>query len=291
MSQSLPATGRIPFFKMSGSGNDFVVIDNRTGLVPAGSEGKLTRLLSRRRLSVGADGIVLIEPADPGSEANFCWRYINADGSEGEMCGNGAMCGARFAYLNDIAPATCAFQTESGLVRAEVDPDKSCSRVTLAMVEPGPIRHDLAISVVGHDLTVHAIQVGVPHAVLIVPDADAFPSHGTFNEVGRAVRLHEAFPAGTNLNVITIRDGQTLRMRTYERGVEDETLACGTGAVASAVVATALGLVIPPVAVVTTGRPTLTVDFLWDGSRAGDVHLAGEARVIATGEIWPDALD
>jgi diaminopimelate epimerase len=290
MSKSLQATSRIPFFKMSGSGNDFVVIDNRTALVPAGTEGELTRLLSRRRLSVGADGIVLIEPADPGSEADFRWRYFNADGSEGEMCGNGAMCGARFAYLNDIAPATCAFQTESGLVLAEVDPNKAERCVSLLMVEPGPIRRDLAISAVGHDLTVHAIQVGVPHAVLIVPDADAFPAQGTFNEVGRAVRRHEAFPAGTNLNVITIRDGQTLRMRTYERGVEDETLACGTGAVASAVVATALGLVTSPVAVITTGGPTLTVDFSWDGSRARDVHLTGEARVIATGDIWPEAL-
>jgi diaminopimelate epimerase len=290
MNQSLPATGRIPFFKMSGSGNDFVVIDNRTGLVPAGTEEELTRLLSRRRLSVGADGIVLIEPAGPGSAADFHWRYINADGSEGEMCGNGAMCGARFAYLNDIAPATCTFQTESGLVRAEVDSNKAGCCVSLAMIEPGPIRHDLAILVAGHDLTVHAIQVGVPHAVLIVPDADAFPAHGTFNEVGRAVRLHEAFPAGTNLNVITIRDAQTLRMRTYERGVEDETLACGTGAVASAVVATAHGLVSPPVAVITTGGPTLTVDFTWDGSRARNIRLTGEARVIATGEIWPEAL-
>jgi diaminopimelate epimerase len=291
MSQFQPATGRIPFFKMSGSGNDFVVIDNRAGLVPAGTEGELTRLLSRRRLSIGADGIVLIEPADPSPAADFKWRYINADGSEGEMCGNGAMCGARFAYLNGIASATCAFQTESGLVRAEVDPDQSQSCVTLAMVEAGSIRHDLAITAAGHDLTLHDIQVGVPHAVLIVPDAEAFPAHATFNEVGRAVRLHEAFPAGTNLNVISVRDGHMLRMRTYERGVEDETLACGTGAVASAVVATALGLVTPPVAVITSGGPTLTVDFTWDGSLARDVHLTGQALVIATGEIWPEALE
>ena len=290
MNESLRTLGRIPFFKMSGSGNDFVVIDNRAGLVPAGTEGELTRLLSRRRLAVGADGVVLIEPADPTTEGDFRWRYINADGSEGEMCGNGAMCGARFAYLNEIAPATCSFQTVSGLIRAEVDPNKAGSRVSLAMVEPGPIQRDLAITAVGHNLTLHAIQVGVPHAVLIVPNADAFPAHGTFNEVGQAVRLHSAFAAGTNLNVITVRDPQTLRMRTYERGVEDETLACGTGAVASAVVATALGLVAPPIGVITTGGPTLTVDFTWEGSRACDVRLTGEARVVATGEIWPEAL-
>jgi diaminopimelate epimerase len=158
------------------------------------------------------------------------------------------------------------------------------------MVEHGPIQRNLEITAAGHDLTLHAIQVGVPHAVLVVPDADAFPAHGTFNEVGRAVRLHRTFPAGANLNVITVRDKQTLRMRTYERGVEDETLACGTGAVASAVVATALGLVSPPIAVITSGGPTLTVDFAWDGDRAQDVRLTGEARVVATGEIWPEAL-
>jgi diaminopimelate epimerase len=286
----LPA-GRIPFFKMNGSGNDFVVIDNRTGLIPEGSEGELTRLVSRRRLAVGADGIVLIEHPDPSSDADFRWRYINADGSEGEMCGNGAMCGARFAFLNDIAPATCTFDTESGPIHAEVDTNQDGLRVSLAMIQPGPIRHDLAITAAGHDLTLHALQVGVPHAVLIVPDADAFPSHGTFNEVGRAVRLDPAFPAGTNLNVITIRDHQTLRMRTYERGVEDETLACGTGAVASAVVATALNLVAPPVTVITSSGRPLTVDFTWTTNCPHNVRLTGEARVVATGEIWPEALE
>jgi diaminopimelate epimerase len=291
MDQTLPATSRIPFFKMNGSGNDFVMIDNRARFIPAGSEYELTRLLARRRLAIGADGVVLIESPDPESEGDFRWRYINADGSEGEMCGNGAMCGARFAYLNDIAPATCSFQTESGLIRAEVDPHKDCVGVRLVMVEPGLIQRDLAITAAGHDLTLHAIQVGVPHAVLIVSDADAFPANGTFNEVGRAVRLHPTFPAGANVNVIAIRDRGSIRMRTYERGVEDETLACGTGAVASAVVATALGLVAPPVTVITSSGRALTVDFTWDGERAQNVSLSGEARVVATGEIWPEALD
>ncbi|MFL5758821.1 MAG: diaminopimelate epimerase [Thermomicrobiales bacterium] len=291
MGQSLPTTVRIPFFKMNGSGNDFVVIDNRTGLVPVGCESELTRLVSRRRLAVGADGVVLIENADPASGADFRWRYINADGSAGEMCGNGAMCGARFAYLNDIAPAICAFETESGLIRAEVDPDKSGIRVSLAMVEPDPIQRDLALTAAGHDLTLHALQVGVPHAVLIVPDADAFPAQGAFKEVGRAVRLHSAFPEGTNFNVITVRDRQAIRMRTYERGVEDETLACGTGAVASAVVATALDLASPPIAVITSSGRPLIVDFAWNGEQAQNVRLTGEARIVATGEIWPEALE
>ncbi len=138
-------TMRIPFTKMSGSGNDFVVIDNLSGLIASDEVRDFTRKVCRHRLSVGADGVVLIEEPDattlPGEEsAHFRWRYINADGSDGEMCGNGAICGARFAYLNGIAPAECVFQTPSGLVCARVDPDADYSRVRLKLVIVGNIR-------------------------------------------------------------------------------------------------------------------------------------------------------
>ena len=116
----------IPFWKMSGSGNDFVVIDNRQGVLAAADAPEFARAVCRRRVSVGADGVVLIESSDePG--VHFRWRYLNADGSDGEMCGNGAMCGARFAVLNHMAPPACVFRTESGLVHAWVDPDESSS--------------------------------------------------------------------------------------------------------------------------------------------------------------------
>src|SRR5215208_2215923 len=123
--------GSIPFWKMSGSGNDFVVIDNRAGVLPSDRAAAFTRSVCRRRVSVGADGVVLIEEStDPG--AHFTWRYINADGSDGEMCGNGAMCGARFAVLHEIAPARCRFQTPSGIVEADV-PDASSPLVRIAI--------------------------------------------------------------------------------------------------------------------------------------------------------------
>lgn len=288
LGERLPIDARIPFWKMSGSGNDFVVIDNRAGIIPPAAVRAFTRLVCRRRVAVGADGVVLIEPSQKEGR-HFSWRYVNADGSAGEMCGNGAMCGARFAYLHGIAPERCVFRTESGLVHAEVDP--ASARVRIAIEDPGPIRHDVEVSSAGRQLDLHTIQVGVPHAVLIDADADAFPPAGDFNAVGRAVRHHPLFaPAGTNLNVITIRDDRTLRMRTYERGVEDETLACGTGAVASAAIATARGLVAPPVAVVTSSGQILSVDFAWDGARATAVSLGGEARVVMTGEICAEAL-
>jgi diaminopimelate epimerase len=244
-----------------------------------------TRAVCRRRVSVGADGVVLIEPAQV-DDAHFRWRYLNADGSEGDLCGNGAMCGARFALLHGIAPAACRFQTPSGPVEAVVD--VTSPRVRIAITDTGEIRRDIGLKVGDRQLCLHAVDTGVPHAVLVVEDADAVDD---FVELARAVRFHEAFaPSGTNMNVISIRDEQTLRMRTYERGVEGETLACGTGAVASAVIAVALGFVHPPVGVITSSGRPLDVDFAWNGVRAANVTLTGEARLVAAGEILADAL-
>lgn len=293
-------TPPLPFWKMSGSGNDFLMVDNRDGRVAEDDLAPLARALCRRRVSVGADGVVLIEPVPAGHPApdaggpHVRWRYINADGSEGEMCGNGAMCGARFAHLVGAAPRALRLLTPSGIVAATVAADPADPRVAIAVGAPGPITHAIAVTAAGIEATFSALRVGVPHAVMIVPDADAFPAPGgpSFNTFGRAVRLHDAFaPAGTNVNVVTVRNRSTLRMRTYERGVEDETLACGTGAIASAVVATALGLVAPPVAVVVSSGRTLVVDFRGDPAigPVADVTLGGEARIISRSEVGPDA--
>ncbi len=275
------------FTKMCGSGNDFIVIDSRDGAFPDEGRSDVVRRLCRRRFSIGADGVVVIERANSAA-AHFRWRYYNADGSEGDMCGNGAMCGARFAFLHGIAPARCTFETPAGLLEADVEPDSR--RVSLRMVDPGPANLGCAIQVMGQRMTVHAITVGVPHVVVMTDDADAFAPGAEFLTIGRAIRSHPLFPHGTNVNVIAKTGPNTLRMRTYERGVEDETLACGTGAVASAVIATALGFAEPPVTVMTTGGLPLAVQFQWDGTSATNVYLGGEARVIASGVIDSDAL-
>ena len=284
------SAGSIPFWKMSGSGNDFVVIDNRRGIIDSTAASSFTQAVCRHRVSVGADGVVLIEEStEPG--VDFRWRYINADGSDGEMCGNGAMCGARFAYLNGIAPAECVFRTESGLVQAAVDSTPGSARVGIAVGSPGAITSDIQVEAAGHSLRLHSILVGVPHAVLVLDDTDEFAPGGEFVTIGRAVRHHAVFaPAGTNLNVITVKNRCTVRMRTYERGVEDETLACGTGSIASAIVAHSLELVDPPVDVITSSGRILQVGFLWDGERASGVTLGGEARIIVQGTIYPEAL-
>ena len=276
----------VPFTKMTGSGNDFVVIDHREPFLPAESIPDFVRAVCRRGVAIGADGVVLIEATDR-DDLDFRWRYINADGTDGEMCGNGAMCGARFAVLNGIATSPARFMTPDGVITAEID-DPSRPQVRIAVSDPGPIR-DVSVEVEGTTLDLFALKMGVPHAVAIVDDVDAFADAATFHRIGRAVRMHDAFqPAGTNLNVIHRVDDRTIRMRTYERGVEAETLACGTGSVASAVVAVREGLVRAPVTVITSSGRPLTVRWTERGGGVTGVWLGGEARIVATGLLHPD---
>jgi diaminopimelate epimerase len=290
--ESRPVTfthdAEIPFTKMTGSGNDFVVIDHRAPLFDPGEVAAFARAVCRRGVEIGADGVVLIEDAGEDEGVDFRWRYINADGSDGEMCGNGAMCGARYAVLHEIAESPTRFLTPDGVVTAEVnDPNKPAVRIGVS--DPGPIRREV-VEVEGIELDLRALTMGVPHAVAIVADADAFADAGTFAHIGRAARMHDAFaPAGTNVNVIHRIDDRTIRMRTYERGVEAETLACGTGAVASAVVAVAEGLVAgPPVTVITSSGRPLEVRWEVEDGRPVNVWLGGEARVVATGHLHPE---
>lgn len=278
----------IEFMKLHGSGNDFVVIDNRDGSLPESDLSELSAMVSRRARSIGADGVVLIEERiDP--ETDFHWRYYNADGSEGEMCGNGAMCGARFACLIGAADAAMAFSTMSGTVRAQVD--RASGQVELAMPDTGPVEAVRTVTVDGTSFELIPIQVGVPHCVLFVDDADAFGSRAELERIGRAIRRSDAFaPAGTNVNVMSTLSENQLRMRTYERGVEAETLACGTGAVAGAVVGAARGMVQSPVQVVTSSGMPLVVSFDLGENGARAVALRGQTSIVMTGSIRPDAL-
>lgn len=278
----------VPFWKMSGSGNDFVVIDNRNAVIDELWKGEWTRRVCRPHIALGADGVVLLErlPEAGAENADIRWRYVNADGSEGEMCGNGAMCGARFAIEQGLAPNPVRLLTASGIVRATLESE----RVWLDMPDSGPLDMDIAIDSLPLPVTGHAVVVGVPHVVICVEDADRWPTAGSFDEVGRAIRYHHRFaPAGVNVNVISPLPGGSIRMRTWERGVEAETLACGTGSVASALVAFHLGMVSAPVHVVTSSGRTLTADFRMNENRGTDVRLGGVASLVATGTMMPDA--
>jgi diaminopimelate epimerase len=279
----------IPFTKMSGSGNDFIVIDNRDDLLCGVELAALTRHLCQHRISVGADGVILITPpAASNDSVAYTWRYINADGSDGEMCGNGAMCAARFAVRAGIADPHHRFQTASGVIEAWAAAE--ATETVIAMTDPEPVEQPARITVEGQTLTCTRIVVGVPHIVIVAEDADEFADQSEFDRIGRALRRHDAFaPAGTNVNVVSRIDDQTWRMRTYERGVEAETLACGTGAVASAIVLGHADLAPNPARIRTSSGRDLTVRYEIRDGQAINVRLSGQAAVIYDGTLGPDA--
>ncbi len=269
---------RLSFWKMSGSGNDFILVDNRRGAVPAGEGAALARRLCARGFSVGADGLILIERS---READFAWRFYNADGSEAAMCGNGGRCAARFAYLKGIAPARMRFLTGAGLIRAEVRGE----RVKLQLPLPNGYRAGVPVGSAGRGAEPGFIVVGVPHAVLRAERLGEVP----VAEWGRSLRFDPAFgPAGTNVNFYELEGPRRLRVRTYERGVEGETMACGTGAVATTLVAAAAGLVKSPVTVTTSGGEELTVHFRRRGPKYAGVFLEGKADVVYEGRTWEE---
>ena len=271
----------IPFMKLSGAGNDFIIIDNREGIVPPGGMGlsEFVANVCRRRVSLGADGLILVEPSE---RADFSMRYFNSDGSEAETCGNGARCIARFAYLNGIAGRRMRFETTAGLYEAEV----VGSNVKVRMSDPQGIKLRFPLKLSSGEHIVSFANTGVPHVVFIVDDLEGVDVVG----LGREVRYHEEFaPAGTNVNFAKPTGRNRMAIRTYERGVEDETLACGTGSIACAVVGALLGLVEPPVEIHTRGGFVLKVHFDLEDGKIGNVYLEGDARVICRGELTEEA--
>ena len=269
----------IPFFKMSGSGNDFIVIDNRRPVVPDERLEALVVGACRRKMSVGADGMILVEPSD---NVDFKWRFFNSDGSLPDMCGNGARCAARFAFLNGIAGRKMAFETLAGVIEAEVgDAD-----VRIRMTDPKAFRLGHRLAMDGRTVAASSVNTGVPHAVVMVDDIEAVD---VVSE-GRAIRTHPDFaPDGTNANFVEWNSTGEIFIRTYERGVEDETLACGTGNVAAALILAKERGMTSPVTLKTRSGGRLTVHFERRGEGFADVFLEGDARVIYRGELWEEA--
>ncbi len=270
----------MPFWKMNGSGNDFIMIDNREGIFPDGDRTALISRLCRRQTGVGADGIILLEN-DP--EVDFVWRFYNADGSEAEMCGNGGRCAARFAFLHGMAGEKMVFRTLAGLIRAEMHEEQ----VKLELTPPVNFRREIVLDVGGRQVTVDFIDTGVPHLVLMVEDLEAVK----VRDLGRQLRFHREFqPAGANVNFVSVVDRRQIKIRTYERGVEDETLACGTGSVAACLVASARGLVDSPTAVETRSGEKLLVYYRNHGGDFTEVFLEGDAKIVYEGSIVREFL-
>jgi len=272
----------IAFEKMSGTGNDFVVIDNRDNGIPLESQAEMARKVCRRKFSVGADGLILLKDSEI---ADFGWDFYNADGSVAEMCGNGARCAARFAYRHEIAGRTMKLETLAGIVEAEIcDSDEV---VKVKMTKPFDFKLELSLRLDDQEFSVAFVNTGVPQAVIFV-DKEEVP----VKKWGRKVRFHELFePKGTNANFVRVTGPGQLKVRTYERGVEDETMACGTGAVASALFASMHKEMDSPIEVETSGGELLTVFFnLQDGPVADEVYLQGPTRIICTGNLTAEAL-
>ncbi len=270
----------IAFWKMNGSGNDFILIDNRERKIAENDMMRLAEKVCRRRESIGADGAIFVIDSD---RYDFAWRFFNADGSEAEMCGNGGRCVARFANLNGIAGKRMTFETLAGPISAEVK-DRI---VKLLMPVPSDLKTDIGISSEPGWLSADFINTGVPHVVVQV---EGLRDHPVF-EQGRAIRYHSMFsPAGTNANFIKVKGPDSIELRTYERGVEDETLACGTGAIASALIANVRGMVSSPVRVTTKGGEELKIYFHKDGDSFDKVWLEGSTSIACKGELLEEAL-
>jgi diaminopimelate epimerase len=267
---------KIPFYKMQGNGNDFILIDNRRGILKGMKLRDLSIAVCNRHYSVGADGLIVIASS---RKSDFKWHFFNADGSEAEMCGNGSRCAARFAYLRKIAKKNMSFETLAGIIHAVVKKNM----VTVQLTSARGLRMNISVPLENGTRIGHLINTGVPHLVYLTNDLN----NEAVQEIGRDTRHHELFrPAGTNVNFIQVTGPHRLRIRTYERGVEGETLACGTGAVAAALVTATLGHVSSPVHVLTKGGDKLVVSFKREGEKLTDLHLEGVAEVVCEGNLY-----
>jgi diaminopimelate epimerase len=262
------------FTKMNGAGNDFILFDNRTGDIRL-DRSQIAQLCDRHR-GIGADGILLLER--PTNRADFRMRYFNADGGEAEMCGNGARCFARFANKIAGQNAKISFETPAGVISAELKGDL----VTLRMTEPTDLRLNVDLPMADESKTVHFVNSGVPHVVIAVAKID----DANVRRDGAAIRHHKMFsPSGTNVNFIEKRGPNKIAIRTYERGVEDETLACGTGIVASALIFAATENAGGPITVLARGGDELQVGFEKVEGSFRNVTLTGPAEFVYEGTI------
>ena len=258
----------IKFSKMSGAGNDFIVFDNMHKDIHLSADN--IRSLCTRRTGIGADGLILIEPSD---RFDFAMKYYNADGLPGSMCGNGGRCAVYFAWTIGACGTTTAFEANGNRYDAWVCDNEA---IRLKMILP----HDFRDVFNSNGFSCNFVNTGSPHTIIFTDELDTFDVEST----GRLIRNDSTlFPEGTNVNFLQVTSPQSLKVRTYERGVEAETLACGTGAVAAALMSYRLGKIgSRSVSVSVRSGDILTIDFSEDMQ---DVYLSGPATIVYTGSI------
>lgn len=274
---------KIEFTKAVASGNDFVVIES--GRKPSGANPKsLAKKICGRKSGAGADGLLLLEKS---KRADVKMRIFNSDGSEAQMCGNGARCVALYHSLQPRrgygrGPLMLNIETKAGIIEAKV----LASNVKIKLTEPQGYHPEVTVKINGRELKMYSINTGVPHAVIFVEGIERID----VSNIGRQIRYYECFaPAGTNVDFVEPVDADTIKVRTYERGVEDETLACGTGAAASAIVWRLQSLIRGlknKMNVITQGGETLKVYFDRKNDTISNVWLEGKARITYSGGFY-----
>ena len=271
----------IPVVKMSGTGNDFLLIDNRERFLKEAELPELAKSACPRRVSAGADGIIVVEPASKSGH-DFRMRIFNADGSEAEMCGNGSRCIAVFARKIGAARSQQKIETLAGTLNAKVSEDGLSASVQLS--QPSKLELRKGVDVLGKKCDIYFMNTGVPHAVLFVDDVAKID----VKAMGACIRYHEEFkPKGTNANFVQLAGGNAIKIRTYERGVEDETGACGTGSTAAAIVAGLIHGYTSPVKVHVASGAELNIHFEKTGSDSvGAPFLEGAVDTVYKGEFY-----
>lgn len=264
------------FYKMHGAGNDFIVIDNRDLSINL-STGQIKALCDRHR-GIGADGLLAVEPATRGADYKF--RYYNADGGEAEMCGNGARCFGKFtAHLGENVTGTVSFETIAGILSAEMIGENVC----IAMSDPFDLEIDADVKIDKLGADIHVLNTGVPHAVAFVDDLRNLDVKG----IGEKIRFHDRFaPHGTNVNFARVISQDHIEIRTFERGVEGETLACGTGMCAAAIIHHILTGAPSPIKVDVKSGDTLEIAFeAMADKQFTRVTLSGPAELVFEGDV------
>ena len=275
------------FCKMNGAGNDFIIIDNRNGDIPESKWPEIAKIVCERHLSVGADGLMVVE--NPDGNADFKMLFYNSDGSMGEMCGNGARCICRYGYEHGIAGETQTIETTAGVVTGERI-DKLHYRVRLN--DPSIVRLDLTVHINDMPYLCSYVELGnpgIPHVVVEIPDLEIYPHHKLFN-LGRSLRYHPEFPKGANINFYEFKGKDLLYERTYERGVEDFTYACGTGTGSLVTVLTLKGLVSGNSVRVQMQGGELIIDAEQENGQIKNLYLTGPTNMVLKGTLTDDAL-
>lgn len=268
---------KVPFSKYSGCGNDFILFDNRNLVFPDEKKSSIQQICHRQK-GIGADGLILWEHS---TTADYKMRIFNADGSEAEMCGNGIRCLLKFMLQKGLREKQYTIETIGQI--CSVEPEKE--NVLVEMPLPKDLHWDKFLHLNNESYQIHYLNVGVPHVILFVDEEEDLATID-LTTLGPAIRYHPDFaPKGTNVNIVKMLKSQYLAIRTYERGVEQETLACGTGASASAIAA-AYKLNMPsPITLLTSSKEELVVDFANNDDKYTNVKLKGPARLVFTGII------